>query len=35
MKFIHKLNPKMIYNIFLHKTDVEAFSVEDKKNGRA
>mmetsp|Transcript_17662 Transcript_17662/g.15474 ORF Transcript_17662/g.15474 Transcript_17662/m.15474 type:complete len:316 (+) Transcript_17662:59-1006(+) len=31
MKFIHKLNPKMIYNIFLHKTDAEAFAIDEKK----
>ena len=33
MRFLHKQNPKMIYNIFLHKTDAEAFAVEEKKLG--
>jgi len=32
MKYCNKINPKMIYNIFLHKIDAEIFAADEKKN---
>eukprot|EP01015_Nassula_variabilis_P013532 TRINITY_DN2113_c0_g1_i1.p1 TRINITY_DN2113_c0_g1~~TRINITY_DN2113_c0_g1_i1.p1 ORF type:complete len:381 (+),score=56.64 TRINITY_DN2113_c0_g1_i1:70-1212(+) len=29
---LHKLNPKMRYNIFIHKIDTESFQTDEKKN---
>ena len=33
MKYCNKINPKMSYNIFLHKVDAEMFTSEEKRNG--
>jgi len=33
MKHLNSINPQIVYNIFLHKTDVEAFAIEEKKSG--
>jgi len=32
MKFLNNINSQIVYNIFLHKTDVEAFAIEEKKS---
>jgi len=32
MKHLNTINPQIVYNIFLHKTDVEAFAIEEKKS---
>jgi len=32
IKYCSKINPKMLYNVFLHKIDAEMFVSDEKKN---